>query len=85
MILYHKSNLVYTVVFPQFLSFEQNNSAETSTLIFFKSRHYYFFEKLKIVKKQLCKLNFSDGKVPHTLKYFCYCIGFLKMILAYSY
>ena len=37
-------------------------------LIFFKSRHYSFFEKLKIVEKQLCKLNCSDGKVSHTLK-----------------
>ena len=37
-------------------------------LIFFKSRHYSFFEKLKIVEKQLCKLNSSDGKVSHTLK-----------------
>ena len=26
---YHKSNLVYTVVFPQFLIFLKNNSAET--------------------------------------------------------
>ena len=30
-----------------------------SVLIFFTSRHYYFFEKLKIVEKQLCKLNCS--------------------------
>ena len=37
-------------------------------LIFFTSRHYYFFEKLKIVEKQLCKLNWSYGKVSHTLK-----------------
>ena len=28
-ILYHKSNLVYQVVFPQFLIFQKNNSAET--------------------------------------------------------
>ena len=70
MILYHKSNLVYTVVFPQFLSFQQNNSAQTSVLIFFTSRHYYFFEKLKIVEKQLCKLNCSYGKVSHTLNAF---------------
>ena len=69
-ILYHKSNLVYTVVFPQFLIFQQNNSAQPSVLIFFTSRHYYFFEKLKIVEKQLCKLNFSYGKVSHTLKKF---------------
>ena len=68
MILYHKSNLVYTVVAPQFLIFQQNNSAQTSVLIFFTSRHYYLFEKLKIVEKQLCKLNFSYGKVSHTLK-----------------
>ena len=53
MILYHKSNLVYTVVFPEFLIFQQNNSAQTSVLIFFTSRHNYFFEKLKIVEKQL--------------------------------
>ena len=31
------------------------------------SRHYYFFEKLKIVQKQLGKLNCSYGKVSHTL------------------
>ena len=67
MILYHKSNLAYTVVFPQFLIFQQNNSAQTSVLIFFMSRHYYFFEKLNIVEKQLCKLNCSYGKVSHTL------------------
>ena len=36
-------------------------------LIFFTSRHYYFFEKLKIVEKQLCKLNYSYGKISHTL------------------
>ena len=45
------SNLVYTVFFPQFLIFQQNNSAQTSVLIFFKSWHYYFFEKLKIKEK----------------------------------
>ena len=32
------------------------------------SRHYYFFQKLKIVQKQLGKLNCSYGKVSHTLK-----------------
>ena len=80
MILYHKSNLVYTGFFPQFLIFQQNNSAETSRLIFFMSRHYYFVEKLKIVEKnyfvkklkivekQLCKLNCSYDKVSHALK-----------------
>ena len=68
MILYHKTNLVYLVVFPQFLIFQQNNSAQSSALIFFTSRHYYFFLKLKIVEKQLCKLNCSYGKVSHTLK-----------------
>ena len=41
----YKSNLVYTVVFPYFLIFLQNNSVQTSVLIFFTSRHYYFFEK----------------------------------------
>ena len=65
-VLYHKSNLVYTIVFPQFLIFQQNNSAQASVLIFFTSRHYCFFEKLKIVEKQLCKLNCSYGKVSHT-------------------
>ena len=70
MILYHKSNLVYTVVFSQFIIFQQNNSAQTSVLIFFTSRHYYFFEKLKIVEKQLCKLNCSYCKVSHALKVF---------------
>ena len=68
MILYHKSNLVYTVVFPQFLIFQQNNSVQTSVLIFFTSRKYYFFEKLKILEEQLCELNCSYGKVSHTLK-----------------
>ena len=68
MILYHKRNLVYTDVFPQFLIFQQNNSAQASVLIFFTSRHYYFVEKLKIVEKQLCKLNCSYGKVSHALK-----------------
>ena len=47
-ILYHKSNLIYTVVFPQFLIFQQNNSVQTSVLIFFTSRNYYLFEKLKL-------------------------------------
>ena len=68
MILYHKSNLVYTVVFPQFLIFQQHNSDQTSVLIFFTSRHYYFFERLKIVEKKLGKLNYSYGEVSHTLK-----------------
>ena len=36
---YHKSNLVYTAFFPQFLIFQKNTG------------HYYFVEKLKIVKK----------------------------------
>ena len=71
MILYHKSNLVYKTVFAQFLIFQQNNSAQTSVLIFFTSRHYYFFEKLKTVEKQLCKLNCSYGKVSHTLERSC--------------
>ena len=65
MILYHKSNLFYTVVFPEFLIFQQNNSTQTSVLIFFTSRQYYFFEKLENVEKQLCKLNCSYGKVYH--------------------
>ena len=30
-------------------------------------KHYYFVEKLKIVDKQVCKLNWSHGKVLHTL------------------
>ena len=46
----HKCNLVYTVVFRQFLIFQQNNSAQTSELILFTSRHYNFFEKLKIME-----------------------------------
>ena len=69
MILYHKSNLVYTLVFSQFLIFKQNNKAQASVLISFTSRHYYFFEKLKIVEKQLCKLNCTYGKVSQTLKF----------------
>ena len=32
------------------------------------SGHYYFVEKLKIVEKQLCKLNCSYGKVSHAFK-----------------
>ena len=67
-ILYHKRNLVYIIVFSQFLIFQKNNSVQTLVLIFFTSRHYYFFEKLKIVEKQLCKLNCSYDKVSHTLK-----------------
>ena len=59
-ILYHKSNLVYIVVFPQFLIFQQNISAQTFGIISFTPGHYYFVEKLKIVEKNLCKLNYSD-------------------------
>ena len=66
MILYHKSNLVYTGFFLQFLIFQQKNSTQTSVLIF-TSWHYYFFEKLKIVEKNLIKLNCSYGKVSHYL------------------
>ena len=66
---YHKSNLVYAVFFPQFLIFQKNISAQTFVIISFTSGHYYFFEKLKIVEKNLCKLNCSDGKVSHTLKF----------------
>ena len=66
--LYHKSNLIYTGFFPQFLIFQQNNNAQTSVLIFFTSQHYYFLEKIIIVVKNLCKLNCSYGKVSHTLK-----------------
>ena len=40
-----------------FKKYVLNNSAQTSVLIFFTSQHYYFFEILKIVEKQLCKLN----------------------------
>ena len=75
MILYHKSNLVHTVVFWQFLILQQNNSAQTSVLIFFTSREYYFFEKLKNVEKTLCKLNCSYGKVSQTLISFKYKIN----------
>ena len=50
-------------------------------LNFFKSRHYSFFEKLKIVEKQLCKLNCSDGKVSHTLKKNFY--NFLNNLIVY--
>ena len=35
--------------------------------ILFTFQHYYFFEKLKIVEKQLCKVNYSYGKVSQTL------------------
>ena len=37
-------------------------------IISFTSGHYYFVEKLKIVEKNLCKLNYSDGKVSHDFK-----------------
>ena len=37
-ILYHKSNLVYTGFFPQFVIFQQNNNAQTSMLVFVMSR-----------------------------------------------
>ena len=70
MILYRKSNLVYIVVFSQFLIFQKNNSAETQTKLTLTSRHYYFVEKLKIVEKQLCKLNCSYGKISHAFKGF---------------
>ena len=59
------SNLVYTVVFPQFLIFQKNNSAKRKLTL--TSEHYYFVEKLKIVEKQLCKLNCSYGKVSYAL------------------
>ena len=68
-ILYHKGNSVYIVFFPQFLIFQKYNSAQTSVLILFTSQHYYFFEKLKIVEKQLCKLNYSYGKVSPGITY----------------
>ena len=68
MILYHKSSLVYTVVFPQFLIFQKNNSAETQIKLTLTSGHYYFVEKFKIVEKQLRKLNCSYDKVSHALK-----------------
>ena len=48
MIFYHKSNLVYTVVIPQFLIFQKNNSAETLRKLTLTSGHYYFVEKLKL-------------------------------------
>ena len=44
--------IIYTVVFPQFLIFQQNNSAQTSVIFLFTSRYYYNFDKLKIVKKK---------------------------------
>ena len=77
--LYHKSNLIYIVIFPQFLIFQQNNSDQMSVLIFLTSRHYYFFEKLKIMEKQLCKLNCSYSKVSHTFK--CNFNGNLNLII----
>ena len=62
------SNLIYAVNSPQFLIFQKNISAQTIVIISFTSGHYYFFEKLNIVEKNLYKLNCSDGKVSHTLK-----------------
>ena len=56
-------------LFPQFLIFHKNITAQTFVIISFTPGHCYFFEKLKIVEKNLCKLNFSDGKVSHALKY----------------
>ena len=67
MIVYHKSNLVYPVVFLQFLIFQKNNSAEPQRKLTLTSGIYYFVEKLKIVEKQLGKLNCSYGKVSHAL------------------
>ena len=52
------------------LIFQQNNSAQTSMLTVFTSRYYSFFEKLKIVEKNMCKLNCSYGKVSYTLNKF---------------
>ena len=49
----YKSNLVYTIFFPQFLIFQQDNSVQTTVLLFFTARLYYFVEKLKIVEKNL--------------------------------
>ena len=37
-----------------------------SVLIFFMSQHYYFVGKLKIVEKNLWKINCFYGKVSHT-------------------
>ena len=53
-----------------------------SVLIFFTSRHYYFVEKLKIVEKQLCKLNCSYGKVSHTLNHYKTFLRFLGILEA---
>ena len=55
-------------VFAQFLIFQKNNSTETQRKLTLTSGQYYFVKKLKIVEKQLCKLNCSYGKVSHTLK-----------------
>ena len=46
---------------------KKNNSAETSVLIFLTSGHDIFFEKLKIVEKELRKRNSFYGKVSLTL------------------
>ena len=43
--------------FLESLIFQQNNSAEMSKLILFTSRHYCSFKKLKIMEKDLRKLN----------------------------
>ena len=72
MILYHKSNLVYTVVFTQFLIFQKNNNAETLRKLTLTSGHYYFVEIFKNVEKQLCQLNCSYGNVSDALNYFEY-------------
>ena len=49
----------FTQVFFYTFNFSKNNNAQTSELIFPTSRHYYFFEKLKIVEQNLLKLNYA--------------------------
>ena len=56
MILYHKRNLVYAVFNFSKRIIECREVKKINTDVW-DSGHYYFVEKLKIVEKNLCKLN----------------------------
>ena len=55
----NKSSLVSPSFWPQFLIFQKNSCARTSMFLTFRSMHKNFVEKLKIVVKNLEKLNCS--------------------------
>ena len=67
--LYHQSNLVYTVVFPQFLIFQKKKYCRDEKKINIDVSALLFCSKLKNCGKQLCKLNCSYGKVSHAHKF----------------